>query len=77
MIYQGTVHDGVVVLPTGVQLPEGQRVMVQALGPEHTAVEMPANWEGEMKNGVPVFPLNKDVPPPSMELINELRDSEP
>ena len=31
MVYQGTVHNGVIVLPAGVELPEGASVNVELL----------------------------------------------
>ena len=75
MIYQGTVHDGVIVLPPDVRLPDGLQVRVQPISTEDSATELPAEWQGEMKNGVPVFPLNQGANPPNIDLVNELRDS--
>ena len=31
MVYQGTVHNGVIVLPAGVELPEGASVNIELL----------------------------------------------
>jgi hypothetical protein len=38
MVYQGTVQNGVVVFPSGVQLPEGSPVRVEVI-----ATELPEN----------------------------------
>jgi hypothetical protein len=34
MVYQGTIHNGVVVIENGVQLPEGTTVRVELVNPE-------------------------------------------
>jgi hypothetical protein len=36
MVYQGTVHNGVVVFDNGVQLPEGSPVRVELVAPDVT-----------------------------------------
>ena len=40
MSYTGKVHEGVFVLPPGVQLPEGTVVKVEAIAPARTGNEL-------------------------------------
>jgi hypothetical protein len=42
MVYQGTVHNGVVVLPNGVELPEGAPVRVELLQKDEPAQALTA-----------------------------------
>lgn len=73
MIYRGKVHRGVVVLPPGVELPEGLAVTVEpAAGePRETPATAPSPV---MRNGVPVFPRVQEDLHPGLELVNLLRD---
>jgi len=43
MVYQGTVQNGVVVLPSGVNLPEGSPVRVELISAQAAQVEKPDN----------------------------------
>ncbi len=70
MVYQGTVHNGVVVFKNGVQLPEGAPVRVELL-PQPTTPETSKTqdarldpvWQmGElaMETGIPDLAVNID-----------------
>ena len=76
MICEGTVRDGVVVLPPDVYLPDGLLVSVQPIRPQ-TRPATPAKFSGTMRNGVPVFPFCAVEKAPDLELVNELRDQAP
>ena len=73
MHYRGKVHDGVVVLHPGVQLPDGLEVVVEPLGAT-SGPTSPTSFPGTMRNGVPVFPRGDSGVVPGIELVNQLRD---
>jgi len=73
MIYQGRVRDGVVVLPPGVELPEGSFVTVEPVR-EESRSKSSASSRLVMRNGVPVFPRLRERPRPGLEIVNSLRD---
>lgn len=73
MVYRGTVRNGVVVLPTDVQLPEGQDVTVSPIASPSTASATSVGKE-TLRNGVPVFPRSDAKAAPDLQLVNELRD---
>ena len=71
MVYQGTVQNGVVVFPSGVQPPEGSRVNVELLPqpaetqkvPGEEARELDPVWrmaELAMDTGIPDLGVNID-----------------
>jgi hypothetical protein len=67
MVYQGTVQNGVVVFPNGIQLPEGSPVRVELISKELTQTERSAKDEilfrmGEyaVDTGIPDLSVNID-----------------
>ncbi len=70
MVYQGTVQNGVVVFPNGIQLPDGTPVQVELLsessGPkptENNGEQLDPIWKmGELAvdTGIPDLSVNID-----------------
>ena len=73
MIYRGKVHGGVVVLPPGVELPDGLDVTIEPV-PAEPRETPSAALSPVMRNGVPVFPRGREDLRPGLELVNLLRD---
>jgi hypothetical protein len=73
MIYRGKVHGGVIVLPPGVELPDGLDVTIEPAPevPRETHLPAPSPL---LRNGVPVFPRVREGCCPGLELVNLLRD---
>ncbi len=73
MIYQGTVRDGVVLLPPDVRLPDGLVVSIEPVERE-TPPARSSFDASSLRNGVPVFPRREGAPAPGLDLVNQLRD---
>ena len=83
MTYQGTVSNGVVVIESGVVLPEGAKVNIELESQNFNESEpietnQATKLKFEMKNGVPQLPRTEgDHPVIELELVNRLRDELP
>ena len=75
MIYKGKVRGGVVVLEPGIQLPEEMDVTIEPVAAE-SKPSYRQTYGGAVRNGVPIFPPAAG-PPPTLELVNQLRDESP
>jgi hypothetical protein len=73
MVFHGKVCGNVVVLPPGVNLPEGLEVTVEAA----SLLPPVASSQLTMRNGVPVFPCAVTTSSADMGVVNELRDELP
>ena len=67
MVYQGTIHNGVIELENGVQLPEGAPVRVELVGEESMASTMSPEDEAlyrmselAVDTGIPDLAVNID-----------------
>jgi len=74
MVYHGQVCGNVIVLPEGVRLPDGTKVLIE---PIRTKVASEPAAQFKLRNGVAVFESTGIGPPPDMELVNTLRDETP
>ena len=71
MVYKGHVCGDVIVLSEGIRLPDGVEVLVEPI-----AVPAPAapTTDVKLRNGIALFESTVASPPPSLGLVNELRD---
>mgnify|MGYP007059455168 CR=1 FL=1 len=80
MIYHGTVQDGVVTFPPGVQLPDGMKVVVQPTAQSQSvqseSIQTQPEPEVTMRNGFHLFPHRDNDLVPDLELVNQIRDEE-
>ena len=62
MVYQGTVHNGVVVFENGVQLPEGTPVRVELIKEEQPQQEQPSKADADIVFRMSDYAVDTGIP---------------